>query len=76
MIGKILKYMRKEKKYKQEIIAKKLGIERSSLSSYESGRRQPDFNTIEKIANTCGYKIYFISNNEKFESKDLIRKDI
>ncbi len=48
MIGNALKYMRKEKNFKQEVIAKKLGIERSSLSSYESERRQSDFNTIEK----------------------------
>lgn len=78
MIGKILKYMRKEKNFKQEVIAKKLGIERSSLSSYESERRQPDFNTIEKIANMCDFDIYFINNKtgEKLTSKEFIRKDI
>ncbi len=76
MIGNTLKYMRKKKALKQDTLAKLVGISQQNLSRYEKEQRIISFELIEKIANTCGYKIYFISNNEKFESKDLIRKDI
>lgn len=34
----------------QEDLANKLGISRASLSHYETSRREPDYNTIDKIA--------------------------
>lgn len=76
VLGKALKYMRKNKGYSQEAISKEVGFARNTISQYETETLQPDFYTIEKIANTCGYKIYFEGNKEKFEIKDLIRKDI
>lgn len=77
MIWKTLKYMRFKKNAKQEFISKKIGIERSTLSSYETERRQPDFNIVEKIANECDYEIYFINKKtgEKFRCQDIKRKD-
>ena len=78
MIGKVIKYMRMQKKAKQAVLARKLGIERTTLSAYETERRQPDFEVIEKIANECDFEIYFINKNtgEKFKSSDIKRKDI
>lgn len=78
MIGKTLKYMRVQKNIKQEFLAKKLGIERTTLSGYETERRQPDFDVIEKIARACGFEIYFINDKtgEKFKCTDIERKDI
>ncbi|MFR2585190.1 MAG: helix-turn-helix domain-containing protein [Bacilli bacterium] len=78
MIGKTLKYLRSKKKLNQDQVAKLLDIERTTLSGYEIERRQPDFETIEKIANNCGYKIFFINEEtkDKFQVKDLTRKDI
>ena len=76
MIGKALKYMRKKLNYKQEVLARMLGISQQNLSRYEKNQRIVSFETIEKIANECGYKIYFESKEDKFELKDLERKDI
>ena len=76
MIGKALKYMRKKLNYKQEVLARMLGISQQNLSRYEKNQRIVSFETIEKIANECGYKIYFESKDDKFELKDLERKDI
>lgn len=78
MIGKTLKYMRKNKKLKQDVLAKQIGISQQNLSRYENEQRIISFDTIEKIANTCGYEIYFIhsQNKEKFKVDDLKRKDI
>ena len=77
MIGKALKYMRKNKKLKQDVLAKQIGISQQNLSRYDE-QRIISFDTIEKIANTCGYEIYFIhsKNKEKFKVEDLKRKDI
>lgn len=76
MIGKALKYMRTRKSFKQEQIAKIIDVARNTVSQYENDAIQPTFDTIEKIANNCGYKIYFISEDDKFQIKDLKRRDI
>ena len=76
MIGNALKYMRKKKNLKQDTLAKLVGISQQNLSRYEKEQRIISFELIEKIANECGYKIYFINEKEKFEAKDLTRKDI
>ena len=70
--------MRKNKKLKQDVLAKAVGISQQNLSRYENEQRIVSFDMIEQIANNCGYKIYFIDEkkNDKFEVKDLIRKDI
>lgn len=76
MIGKALKYMRVQKNLNQEQIGKLVGFARNTISQYETEKLQPDFFTIEKIAKACGYKIYFDNGQEKFQAKDLERKDI
>ena len=78
MIGESLKYMRKSNKMKQETLAKCLGISQQNLSRYENNQRIVSFDIIEALANECGYKIYFenMENHDKFELKDLERKDI
>ncbi len=78
MIGKALKYMRKNQNLKQDNLAKSLNISQQNLSRYENEQRIVSFDTIEKIANVCGYEIYFINKKtkEKFTIKELNRKDI
>lgn len=78
MIGKAIKYIRIKKGFKQEQIAKIIDVKSNTISQYENETRQMTFETIEKIANNCDYKIYFINEktNDKFQIKDLTRKDI
>ena len=78
MIGKVLKYMRKNKNLKQDVLAKTIGISQQNLSRYENEQRIVSFDMIEQIANQCGYEIYFINKNtkDKFQANDLTRKDI
>ena len=76
MIGKVLKYMRIQKKLKQSDLAKIINIKQNTLSRYETETTDINFETLEKIARKCGYKIYFENEKEKFESKDILRKDI
>ncbi len=78
MIGKALKYMRKQKKLKQGDLIKLLNIGQSTLSDYENEKISIDFNMIEKIASICDYEIIFRNRltNEEFKTKELIRKDV
>lgn len=46
----MLTYLRKNKGLSQEKLAKELGISRSALAGYEQGRRQPNFEIEETIA--------------------------
>ena len=72
MIGKALKYMHKNQNLKQDNLAKSLNISQQNLSRYENEQRIVSFDTIEKIANVCGYEIYFINKKtkEKFTIKN------
>ena len=76
MINLALKYMRVNKNIKQEELAKMLNVKSNTISQYETSNRQPTFETIEKIADICGYDIYFIDRktNQKFKCNELIRK--
>ena len=46
----MLKFFRMEKHLSQRELARKLGVSASTISMYEVGKRQPDFETEEKIA--------------------------
>ncbi len=78
MLGKTIKYIRKTQNLNQEELGKLIGIARTTLAGYEQEYRSPTFDVIENIANACGYKIYFINEetNDKFQNKDIQRKDI
>ncbi len=76
MIGKVIRYVRKTKNLSQEDLASILKMNRTTLGNYETGTRNPTFEIIEKIINKCGYKIYFENEKEKFQLKDIERKEI
>lgn len=48
--GDRIAQLREKKAMTQEDLASKLGISRASLSHYETSRREPDYETINKIA--------------------------
>ncbi|MBQ7505338.1 MAG: helix-turn-helix domain-containing protein [Ruminococcus sp.] len=50
MFGDNLKYLRQNKNLTQQKLADVLGISRSAIGMYESGEREPDFETLEAIA--------------------------
>lgn len=78
MIGKIIKTMRKQNNLSQEQVGKLTGFARNTISQYETGVLQPEFATIEKIANECGYELLFKNkqNGEILTSKNIDRKEI
>lgn len=78
MIGKILKTMRRKRNLSQEQIAKITGFAHNTISQYENDVLNPTFDTIEQIANECGYKILFVDeeNNEVLSTSNIDRKEI
>ena len=48
--GTVFKNLRKDNNLTQAELAKKLGVAPSTVGMYERGQREPDFETLEKIA--------------------------
>lgn len=49
-LGTRLKYIRSSRNVSQEFLANTLGIDRTTISGYESGRRLPDLYTLWRLA--------------------------
>ena len=58
MFSETLKKLRNEKGLTQVELAKLLKISKSSISMYENGNREPDFETEELIADFFNVSIY------------------
>lgn len=54
MLGDILLKLRKRNGYTQVDLSKMLNIQQTSYSKYEKNQRQPDYETIKKIADFYG----------------------
>lgn len=54
LLGKNIKRLREEHKMSQRQLAGELWIDRSSLSNYEIGKRQPDISMLCRIADIFG----------------------
>lgn len=78
MIGKIIKYMRKQNNLSQEKLSLLTNIGRTTLSDYEREKTDINFESIEKIAKMCNYEIYFKNKktNEIITTKNIERKEI
>lgn len=46
----MLSYLRKRSGMSQKELAEKIGISRSAVGMYEAGEREPDFETLEALA--------------------------
>lgn len=78
--GEILKNIRKEKNITQEELAKVLNMKRTSISGYETGRKEPDFGTLNKIADYFGVSMDFLLGRSTIkynmdELKKIIEED-
>lgn len=77
MIGKIIKKMRIDNNLTQSELSNLLNVDQTTLSGWERGYREPTFETIEKIAKVCNYKINFINTitNEFINTDNIERKE-
>lgn len=72
-----LELLRKQKKYTHQDMAAKLGITRQAYSNYENGKREPDYDMLEKIADLFGVNTDYLlgrsndpSSSEKKDKPD------
>lgn len=72
--GLRLKNLREEKHYTQEELAKVLHTSRSRISMYEQGKRQPDFEMQETIADFFNVSIdYLFGRNILIETEQTLQ---
>jgi len=71
MIGTRLKKLRKDKNLTQAELSLRLSISRSSLSLYEINKREPDCETINKIADFFEVSLDYLygRSSDSFNSK-------
>lgn len=71
MLGERIAKLRKAKGLSQYDLADRLGFSRGKLSNYEQGSRQPDYDTLKKIADFFEVSLdYLITGNESSHSPD------
>lgn len=72
MIGDNIKWLRKQRGYSQEALARKMNIKQASVSLWESGKTTPDTKYLSEIANLFGVPIDFLFSNEERRELDSI----
>ena len=62
--------LRKEINISQSTLAKELGIAQNTLSQYESGKREPDNETLIKLADFFNVSIDYLLGKSEFKNFD------
>ena len=60
----ILRELRLSRQLTQDELSSKLGISKSTISMYENGNREPDFETLEAIADFFNVDMNFLLGRE------------
>ena len=71
---KALKFYRKKSMLSQKDMANKLNVSLSLYQSFEQGRRNPNYETLENIASIFGVETYSILEYEKKYDFDIDNK--
>lgn len=66
----MLKFLRTRDNLSQSELADKLGVAKSTISMYEVGKREPDFETLEAIADFFNVDMNFLLGKEGSENDD------
>lgn len=67
--SEIVKMLRKKESLKQVDLAKKLGIDRSSISNYENGNRTPSPDFLISLSEHFNVSIDFLLKGKSYRSK-------
>lgn len=71
-LGKRLRLARQRARYKQKDAAKAVGVHFSTMAKYEAGIREPDFETITKLARLYGVSTEYLMTGETSSSENEI----
>lgn len=72
--GNKLKILRKGRKLTQEDVAESLGLNRSTISNYEIGRRMPSIRELKRFAEFYGVGLEYFGIDTKDEVFDLLSR--
>ena len=70
-LGKRITQLREGRKMTQDQLAKKLNISRASLSHYEQSRREPDYETVVRIANYFRVSLDYLFGRTALPTQNL-----
>ncbi|MEX2460172.1 MAG: helix-turn-helix transcriptional regulator [Paenibacillaceae bacterium] len=68
--GNRIAQLRDARKLTQEELAQRLGINRAALSHYENNRREPDYETLQRIASYFQVSVDFLMGGLQDTSKN------
>lgn len=69
--GARLKLLRKQDDLTQDALAKALGISKSTISMYENGNREPDFETLEAFADYFNVDLDYLMGKSDIANKTI-----
>lgn len=76
MLEKRITLLRQKANLTQQELANKLGVHRGTYSNYESGKREPDFEMVQKIAEFFKVPLdYLFGNSNIIERKIYLHKE-
>lgn len=70
MLAARLKQLRTRKKRTQGEVAKVLGVTRPAYTAYETGKRNPDYETLQKIADYFEVSIDYLLGREAHQQNE------
>ena len=73
--NEILKQIRNRDNLSQAELAQKLGVAKSTIGMYESGKREPDFETLESIADFFNVDMNFLLGRDGSENDHYYLND-
>lgn len=83
MLGEKIALLRKKKELSQYELASRLGFSRGKLANYEQGTRQPDYETLKKIAAFFDVSTDYLlehevdnTNEKKKETEEELTKNV
>lgn len=71
-----IKQLRKERGLSQDQLAKILGVSRSTVGMYETGKREPDFESCEAIADFFNVDMDYLIGRSPVQRKSVVFKEI
>lgn len=66
MLGEKLKALRKERNLKQDDIGELFGITKASVSNWENGRRSPNIQQLQRLANFYHVPLDYFQEKQSF----------
>lgn len=70
-----IKEIRESQNLQQKVLAKNLGIKPNRLSQYETGAREPDLKTLDRIATELGVSVDDLMGREEKSNPITVSSD-